>query len=156
MSKQDFIKQIQQLDPKARAEVLEDDTMPKQVKDAIERGPSSKRHRDDDAAKSALTEHPRSPPEPVVEDEEVPMHDVTASLAQSRVHKGSAADARRRRLAAEAVPVSQRDRRDSEDDGTRRIPPAERRALGQQQQGFKNPFPASAHSKSQAPDPDTG
>ncbi|PGH23789.1 sodium/hydrogen antiporter [Polytolypa hystricis UAMH7299] len=125
MSKQDFIRQIQQLDPKARTELLRDDA----VKGAL-RGEST-----------ATTQRPRyeeeGPASPASGDgsvdrdeENIPTHDVRASLSQHSGHKSSAAEARRRRFAVDGEadsPPSPPNRRDSEDDGTERIPPFQRR-----------------------------
>ncbi|KAK2803167.1 hypothetical protein FQN51_003911 [Onygenales sp. PD_10] len=153
MSKNDFIKQIQQLDPKARTELLHHSSTPEQIKAAFRKDPSSRQY----VRRSPRSESPLNPtspqeeqPSPVIpaENNDVPTHDISASLAQYSAHKSSAAEARRRRLAGEPPSITPspsssirgRARRDSDDDGTERVPPSQRR---QQLAASGFPFPST-------------
>lgn len=139
MNKHEFIKQIKSLDPKARREMVKESDAPENVKNAA----------DDEAAAADRRDRRRSSaPEgqPVPEIHEIPPdsdsessvesnHDrpgvnVAASLA--RFSHGTSADERRRNLSPSGSPYPTRPRRrDSEDDGTERVPPARlRQAAG--------------------------
>ena len=143
LSKADFINQIRQLDPKARCEAVEESDMPEHLKhkarqdakehhqqlkrDSAKRQQSSK---PDTAAMADIAEGgPKTPEIQKVashEDrpkgdggltlvdsngEDIPLHDISETLAK---YQGGAAAERRRRLA----------RKDSDDDGTDRVPPS--------------------------------
>ncbi|KAH9828151.1 putative Na(+)/H(+) antiporter isoform 1A [Teratosphaeria destructans] len=140
MSKADFINQIRNMDPKARAQAVENSDAPENVKreariDAREQ-----------AAASSGSGGKSSPAVPVVnEDSEaalhpvethedgdmklvdsanraVPFHDVSAELRKYQMQSGESAAERRRRQALQNQTADE----DSEDDGTERVPPARR------------------------------
>lgn len=144
MTKEDFIREIQRLDPKAQKEIF-DENIAGQLKPV-----TSNEERDRGRTQGApLTTSPTSAgyPFPAVQDdsidreeegdgEGVPAQDVATALAQYAGPDISAAEARRRRLAESQEGSSESSasrirhrRRDSEDDGTRRIPPAELRQM---------------------------
>ncbi|KAJ9291336.1 hypothetical protein DTO021C3_1136 [Paecilomyces variotii] len=154
MTKEDFIKQIQRLDPKARHEIVQDSDAPDHVKKAARRDAHvDMRKRRDSESRSPEKQPARGPMkeeatqipedyesgdesgESVLTDEESdepspPATDVMASLA--KYSRGSAAHARRRvftgdESSSSSPSISGRRRRDSEDDGTARVPPAQRR-----------------------------
>ncbi|KAI5284478.1 hypothetical protein KEM54_001302, partial [Ascosphaera aggregata] len=140
MSKQDFIRQIQQLDPKTRREILNEDETPRSVVEAFRKEktaklqpstsvvvPSARPTRSDS---SDYEEDIASPP------------NIHATLMRYRFgDSASGAEARRQRMAApsstgnrkaRSPPGSPRprpQRKDSEDDGTERIPPAQLRQM---------------------------
>lgn len=109
MSKAEFIQQIQSLDPKARAELVEESTVPEHIKEQAwqeakehEDEQNERRRRRADTAES--TSHPKkaSPKGPSyqsssdeLEEGEVPFHSVSSDLAQDR--RETAAQRRRRR-----------------------------------------------------------
>lgn len=129
MSKQEFIRQFQKLDPKARREMIEETDAPERVKQAARRHARSQERRGSPAGAADLEITVESPTESTESDDrEIPTPDIAASLA--KYGGDSAAQARRRRFSATDSPSpssSSRRRRDSDDDGTERIPPAERR-----------------------------
>ncbi|KAL2011355.1 hypothetical protein VTN00DRAFT_4073 [Thermoascus crustaceus] len=125
MSKQDFIKEFQKLDPKARREMVDETDAPGSVKQAAhkqaKRGTSTQIPED-------LEMTVESPSESSESERDIPAPDIAASLA--KYSGDSAAQERRRRLSAAESPSptsKSRRRRDSDDDGTERIPPSERR-----------------------------
>ncbi|KMP09026.1 Na(+)/H(+) antiporter 1 [Coccidioides immitis RMSCC 2394] len=167
MTKEDFIREIQRLEPQTRKEIYDED-IPGQLKpDTGDEQPETTRR-----AQGGQVEGQETPPcptpaeytpligqeESIGREQEVPAPDVAATLAQYAGPDTSAAEARRRRLLRprESPPPSPtssvRRRRDSEDDGTRRIPPAERRQLA----GLPPSQPASATSRAKDIDPETG
>ncbi|KMU85826.1 Na(+)/H(+) antiporter 1 [Coccidioides immitis H538.4] len=167
MTKEDFIREIQRLEPQTRKEIYDED-IPGQLKpDTGDEQPETTRR-----AQGGQVEGQETPPcptpaeytpligqeESIGREQEVPAPDVAATLAQYAGPDTSAAEARRRRLLGprESPPPSPtssvRRRRDSEDDGTRRIPPAERRQLA----GLPPSQPASATSRAKDIDPETG
>lgn len=155
MNKQDFIKQIRQLDPKVRAGVLEDDSAPAQVKSAFKES-GRKQNKPQAGAQDTETKvkSPTSDDDGSFEKEQdVPTYDVAASLAQYRGHRSSAAEARRRRLAGTSDSPSHMpsSRRDSEDDGTERVPPSKRH-----QQGSSAPASEDKVSQAKKVESDTG
>ncbi|PYH73259.1 Na+/H+ antiporter Nha1 [Aspergillus vadensis CBS 113365] len=145
MTKHEFAQQIRNLGPKARRDVVEETDAPERVKKAArqeaqkaEKAESQERRRSDPGVAS----RPTPAPAPVAEDDEsgtgseftddesdveVP-GDIAASLA--RFTRGTAAEERR---SSHLSPTSTsprsrpRSRRDSDDDGTERIPPAQLR-----------------------------
>lgn len=141
MSKADFIDSIRQMDPKRRAEVVEDSNAPEPVKRearkeareqaALKRNntatggvPVVAEHPEAEEAATSGTLHRAASHEShdlnlVVSNEEtVPFHDVSSQLRQRPGGTETAAE-RRRRQAAQQSAAS-----DSEDDGTERVPPA--------------------------------
>ncbi|KAI5289471.1 hypothetical protein KEM52_000777 [Ascosphaera acerosa] len=146
MSKQDFIRQIQRLDPKTRREILNEDETPRSVvaafghdgrrqipseqADGQSAGPST-------GAAAAVTrpQRPRSSSSDSDSDGDSSdaarnIHETLTSLRQG--HAASPAEARRQRAApttATPTPRPVMRRKDSEDDGTERIPPATLRQL---------------------------
>ena len=143
LTKADFIKQIRQLDPKARCEAVEESDMPEHLKhkarqdakehhqqlgrDSAKRQPSSKpdiitkayaAEPGPESAEiqrvAAHEDRPKGDEGLTLVDsngEDVPLHDISETLAK---FQGGAAVERRRRLA----------RKDSDDDGTDRVPPS--------------------------------
>ena len=126
MNKEDFIKQIQSLDPKARVKAVEDSDAPEGVKHEMRRS----------AGTGLATSSGREAKQPQVEkvesnedrtagsnglalvdseENDIPLHSVSDTLSHYSAGKPETAAARRRRLAS---------RRDSDDDGTLRVPPA--------------------------------
>ncbi|KAF7117994.1 hypothetical protein CNMCM5793_007363 [Aspergillus hiratsukae] len=139
MTKHEFAEQIKNLDPKARRRLVEETDVPERVKDVARDEAEQVERRESLPAEPV--EVPVSPGtqmethgiEPfdsdsqTTEDEsdqDIPGPDVAASLA--RVTRGSAAQERRSHLEPSDSPSRPhlRSRRDSEDDGTERIPPA--------------------------------
>ncbi|KAK2754591.1 hypothetical protein FQN54_006992 [Arachnomyces sp. PD_36] len=136
MSKQDFIKQIQKLDPKAHHEISEE---PEESQTAAKSAtaPRKQQQRAEHSGTTAVSTGPdtsregQAPPS-----SEIPTHDVAASLAKYIPgHEASAASARRRRFSAdEGEGLGQQQGYedtddDSEDDGTERIPPSQLRRI---------------------------
>lgn len=132
MSKQDFIKQIQKLDPKAHHEINEEPAEETAgTKQRAEHSGTTAVGTSPGASKATGTTTEGEAPS------DIPTHDVAASLAKYIPgHEASAASARRRRFSAgereqpqqqqeEASSYSDSD--DSEDDGTERIPPSQLR-----------------------------
>ncbi|PPJ58708.1 hypothetical protein CBER1_03974 [Cercospora berteroae] len=153
MSKAEFIDQIRKMDPKSRAQAVEDSNAPEAVKrearkDAREQAqasktpkgvPASQQHRqsipvlqeqpeNEDAA--AVAEITRSGSQDshdiqLVDSrgQAVPFHDISTDLRSRQTDQGETAAERRRRLALEQQTGADSD---SEDDGTERVPPARR------------------------------
>lgn len=155
MSKAEFIDSIKKMDPKARAQIVENSDVPEAVKrearkDAREQ--AALRHGSTvDAGVPVVAEQPeaedylssqkegRSGSGALLQstshdddhdtdlklvdsnEQEVPFHNVSASVRQSAGGKTETAAERRRRQAAEAAQQQQDE--DSEDDGTERVPP---------------------------------
>ncbi|KAL4786951.1 alkali metal cation/H+ antiporter Nha1 C terminus-domain-containing protein [Aspergillus varians] len=138
MTKQQFAEQILGLGPKGRQSVVEDSDAPQHVKDfardqaqqaekherragAPVASGGSRGHSNDDITSVSSVSDEES------DSEEVPSHNVADTLA--RIAAGTAAQERRRDLSPEALTrkVSPRERRDSEDDGTARVPPSQLR-----------------------------
>lgn len=157
MNKHEFIKQIQNLGPKARRDMVKESDAPESVKGMAEdqlHAATRQEHRksqtfeaqaqDVKRAQEAAAQQKDDDEESVStsdvdeSEEEVPGDNVAASLA--RFTRGSSAQERRSQLGGAEAPSSRpRTRRDSEDDGTERIPPAQlREAAG---------LPLSPHSK---------
>ncbi|EED22849.1 sodium/hydrogen antiporter, putative [Talaromyces stipitatus ATCC 10500] len=138
MSKQDFIKEISKLDPKARRNLVEKSDAPPAVKQvarheaAVQDTVEEKAKEDSQTYPTTMLGDPVSEEESGESDSEsesvrdIPTHDVAGALAQ---FSGNAQE-RRRRLAGEDEPVSasHEEENDSEDDGTERIPPSVRKA----------------------------
>lgn len=155
MDKHEFIRQIQNLAPKARRDMVRESDAPENVKDVAEdqlqaadrqerrkstiapqesRDLSPKAVPQGERDQAAISDSSSSDEEDGA-DNEVPGHNVAASLA--RFTRGTAAQQRRSALGgkdvtqAEHSSTQQRERRDSEDDGTARVPPSElRQAAG--------------------------
>ena len=158
MSKQEFVQQLQQLDPKARREVVEESDASRAIKDAVHadamqeskqghlakhQHAASKRSAGAPAL-SAVEEQAPDDEQPVIrrmdtaEDkpsddnnlapvnsnngEAVPVHNVPKSIQKHAGSEETAAQ-RRRRVALQ--------RRDSDDDGTERIPPSTKANRGE-------------------------
>lgn len=143
MTKQQFAEQIRGLGPKARQSVVEDSDVPERVKD-FARGEAQEAERLErrasaPGASGAARTQPHDDIESVSsisdgesDSEESPGGgNVAATLA--RIAAGTAAEERRRDLSPEATSrqAAPRERRDSEDDGTARVPPSQlRQAAG--------------------------
>ncbi|KAL2826602.1 alkali metal cation/H+ antiporter Nha1 C terminus-domain-containing protein [Aspergillus cavernicola] len=138
MTKHEFAAQIRNLGPKARQSVVEETDVPEHVKDVA---------RDDAAREERRLSTPGAPPQARGQphddlesvssisgeesDSEVPGHNVADTLA--RIAAGTAAEERRKDLSPSTSlrQLSPRERRDSEDDGTARVPPSQlRQAAG--------------------------
>lgn len=140
MTKHEFIKQIKSLDPKARREMVKESDAPEAVKDAADdqADAADRQERRRSSAREAgqtVPEIREIPPDSdsectVESDHEGPGVNVAASLA--RFSRGTSADERRRTLSPTGSPHPTRPRRrDSEDDGTERVPPSQlRQAAG--------------------------
>ncbi|KAL8911152.1 MAG: hypothetical protein Q9171_003643 [Xanthocarpia ochracea] len=156
MSKQDFIAQISQLDPRARVAAVEESDVPEAVKDDVREGAKHEEGKVEQPTRPAATarrsgrarsyqsgvlvnrpESEQSPPVKMPEvqeadnedrpqghngltlvdsnDHNIPFHPVADSVKKHSVGKPESAAQARRRMAAA--------RKDSEDDGTPRIPP---------------------------------
>ena len=141
MNKHEFVKQIQSLGPRARRDMVQESDAPGPVKDAAEdqlhaADRQERRKSETIAAQDSKTSgvSPKAPREDEsgsvssgsdVEDEsdhDIPGDNVAASLA--RFTRGSSAQERRSQHGGTPQP---RARRDSEDDGTERVPPAQLR-----------------------------
>ncbi|KAI5305766.1 lysyl-tRNA synthetase [Ascosphaera pollenicola] len=143
MSKEDFIRQIRQLDPKTRREILNEDETPQAFVDAF-----TKNH--GQAQQQQEQQQPASDVTDSSEGDDMDSAtDIHKTIMRHRPGTGSAttaADARRQRLASpppaastgaalhrkkssKASPRPAMRRKDSEDDGTERIPPAQLRQM---------------------------
>jgi sodium/hydrogen antiporter len=144
MSKAEFIDQIRKMDPKTRAQAVEDSDAPEAVKrearvdvreQSMAQGPRPSvpvvpehpedENRERNAALHPVTSHESADLELVDSNNEaVPFHDVSAELRryQLRSRNGEETAAERRRRQA----LQRQTEDDSEDDGTERIPPAPR------------------------------
>ncbi|KAI9930488.1 hypothetical protein ASPWEDRAFT_27011 [Aspergillus wentii DTO 134E9] len=143
MNKQEFIRQIQKLDPKARRDLVEQTDAPPQVKNVAKdeaKVQDSKERRQSATKVTGNNETPTVPEEDQdlesvsgseisgESDTEIPGDNVAASLA--RVTRGTSAQERRSNIAPSHSPAMTprpRSRRDSEDDGTERVPPSQLR-----------------------------
>lgn len=143
MSKQDFISQIQSMDPKARIQAVNESDIPETVKEEVRADaheevsnaqpqprarsgsklqPADEQPQPDDQMPvirrhSTAQDRPRGDQGLTLtdsNDQDIPFHNVPASV-QKHTGKEETAAQRRRRRALE--------RRDSEDDGTDRVPP---------------------------------
>ncbi len=142
MSKQDFIQQIQAMDPKARIQAVEESDIPEAVKhevrvDAVEESRQSRPSKVQHGSKlapvdeqdladedmpivrrlSTAEDRPRGNEGLTLTDSnnhDIPFHNVPESI-QKRAGKEETAAQRRRRVALS--------RKDSDDDGTARVPP---------------------------------
>ncbi|KAL6721694.1 Na+/H+ antiporter [Lecanora helva] len=143
MSKQDFIRQIQEMDPKSRIQTVDQSDVPEAVKeevraDAVEESnqsgsapkaqagtalsPLNEQDQDDESMAivrrlSTTEERPRGDDGLTLTDsknQDIPFHNVPESV-QRRAGAEETAAQRRRRIALS--------RKDSDDDGTERIPP---------------------------------
>lgn len=177
LSKADFIQQIQAMDPKARVQTVEDSDVPEVVKEEVradaedEIGDSRSSARPRSNSKRVSEQRTMSPVQevdqpdemmPVVrrlstaddkpkgpdgltlvdsKKQEIPFHPVSESVQK---YGGEETAAQRRRRIALA-------RKDSDDDGTERIPP---RATGQGPT-FRNPTYSAGSSKTQEPQGET-
>ncbi|KAF2216413.1 hypothetical protein CERZMDRAFT_56121 [Cercospora zeae-maydis SCOH1-5] len=152
MSKAEFIDQIRKMDPKSRAQAVEDSNAPEAVKreariDAREQaqasrsqpGPASQQHRQsipvvhgqpEGENAAAVAEITRSGSQDshdiqLVDSrgQAVPFYDISTDLRYHQSEQGETAAERRRRLALGQQTGADSD---SEDDGTERVPPARR------------------------------
>ncbi|KAI5300899.1 hypothetical protein KEM55_004079 [Ascosphaera atra] len=106
MTKEDFIRQISQLDPKTRREVLNEDETPKSLVDAFFK------KKNEQAASSPLARMDS----PEKEDDDTPHTNIRETLKRHR-GSGTAAEARRQRLSAAISPQAQsEDEEDNDDD----------------------------------------
>ncbi|MCJ1224312.1 hypothetical protein MMC12_000957 [Toensbergia leucococca] len=174
MSKTDFIRQIQQLDPKARCEAVEESNVPEAIKEeareehrrasqqvlnvssqigpqqGLDQTPKSQapmigeRHQQGKMAEvQKVGEHEdrlRGKDGLTLVDshgEDIPFHSVPDSLTKYSPYKSETAAQRRRRMAS---------RKDSDDDGTERVPPAQKRNMETDSTG-----PATATGQSSIP-----
>lgn len=153
MSKAEFIKQIQGLDPKARASVVEGSNVPERVKEEARADAAEARSNESDLKKgfnniawasdqdghatvekvASHEDRPSGPQGLTLVDsarQDIPFHSLPADLAAHPTGAESAAQ-RRRRLAAQQEPTPRSKipttQEDSDDDGTERIPPSQRR-----------------------------
>ena len=150
MSKAEFIDEIRGMDPKSRAQVVENSDAPEPVKrearkDAREQTAALKKqkmeatvptvqeqpespvaHRGSEAALHQVNSHDSDDALKLVDSNnaEVPFHDVSADLrkAQGRSTGGETAAQRRRQALLQKAPAND----DSDDDGTERVPPSRR------------------------------
>lgn len=177
LSKADFIQQIQAMDPKARVQTVEESDVPEAVKEEVrvdaedETGDSRSSARPRSNSKRVAEQRTMSPVQegdqpdemmPVVrrlstaddrpkgpdgltlvdsKNQEIPYHPVSESVQK---YGGEETAAQRRRRIALA-------RKDSDDDGTERIPP---RSTGQGPT-FRNPTYSAGSSKTQEPQGET-
>ncbi|KAL8729151.1 MAG: hypothetical protein Q9181_005097 [Wetmoreana brouardii] len=128
LSKQDFIAQIAQLDPRARVQAVEESDVPETVRTDVREG---LKHEQPSHPAAAAKGPGRMPEVQEAEDEnrpqgqggltlvdsnnqDIPFHTVADSVNKHSAGKPESAAQRRRRMAA---------RRDSDDDGTPRIAP---------------------------------
>ena len=125
MSKQDFIQQIQRMDPKARMQTVEESDVPESVKQEV-RDDAAEEYDQDQGDEQMPVVHridtaedrPRGNEGLTLTDsnnQDVPFHNVPKSVQKVTGREETAAE-RRRRIALS--------RKDSDDDGTERIPPA--------------------------------
>ncbi|KAK5693869.1 Na+/H+ antiporter [Elasticomyces elasticus] len=145
MSTLEFIDQIRQMDPRARAQVVEKSDAPESVKrearkDAREQGATNRsgavepsvpvvpEHPEDEDRSNRPALHPVESHESgnlkLVDsnEEHIPFHDISSELRNYKMSSptGETAAERRRREALQKSAVDE----DSEDDGTDRVPPA--------------------------------
>ncbi|KKK25641.1 hypothetical protein P175DRAFT_0504969 [Aspergillus ochraceoroseus IBT 24754] len=139
MNKQEFAEQIRNLGPRARHAVVEESDVPEYIKDVARdeaqqaeekqgrrqsvpglAGPALEQISDDDSGSDGNISEGEL-------DSGAPGHNVAASLA--RFAQGTAAEERRSHLrpSTSSPRFAFRERRDSEDDGTERIPPSQLR-----------------------------
>ena len=147
MSKQEFVEQLQKLDPKARRESVEQSgatrdlkeeihakaSMPKPIRRASQ-APAVEEPEPEDEPMSVVRRVDTVEEQPEREDdagsqrsgqsEDIPMHNVPQSVRRAAGREETAAD-RRRRLASEQA-------EDSDDDGTERVPPSKAESRLQQ------------------------
>ena len=130
MSKADFIQQIQQLDPKAGARLVEQSDAPQEVKQEARQQLQGAIGIESDEEEGGAylkqvsegEEAPKGPEGLTLVDsnnKEIPAHPVGDDLA--RISRGTAAQRRRER--------AMRHEEDSDDDGTERVPPKTLRSL---------------------------
>lgn len=141
MRKNDFIKEISKLDPKARRNLIEKSDAPQAVKQVARNEANIQDAIEEPPKETSPSYFPSMLGDPVSDDDsddasgtdsesvqEVPTHDVAGALAQV----SRQAQERRRRLAGQNEPTQSSAQQeldgDSDDDGTERVPPAVRRA----------------------------
>lgn len=157
MSKADFIRQIQQLDPKSRAEIVEDSNAPQLVKNEA-RADADEKIADERKVKRQKGSGKVAEAQPVNEDKEIgatvevvgsndsspqgedglklvdsnnqhiPFHHVTNDVHKHSKSNGMAETAAQRRRRLAVQPEGE----DSDDDGTDRVPPRQRQGSSQQ------------------------
>ncbi|KAL2864435.1 Na+/H+ antiporter Nha1 [Aspergillus lucknowensis] len=137
MTKQEFAEQLKNLGPRARQSIVEETDVPERVKDVAREAAQQQRRHSAPGMSGGAQSQPNDDLESVSSasededsDSEVPGRNIAASLA--RIAARAAAEERRRDLSPSASPLSPRQaspraRRDSEDDGTERIPPSQLR-----------------------------
>lgn len=131
MNKQEFIRQIQNRDFKSRRGFVEDTDAPEEIKDAARDQAQTGKRSAGRPAQAGRPESPSTEEEETDEetadsdDESARGHNVAASIA--RFTMDTPAQARRRRLRQSES--ADHPRRDSEDDGTERVPPAQSRGI---------------------------
>lgn len=131
MNKHEFVQQLRNLGPKARRDLVEETDAPQHVKD-VARGEAREAENKESLSGGSAEDKQRqeAPARPASvsssesdrSDTGVPGDNIAASLA--RFTRGTAAEERRSTLDPSPHP---RSRRDSEDDGTARVPPAQLR-----------------------------
>ncbi|CRG84148.1 hypothetical protein PISL3812_01473 [Talaromyces islandicus] len=132
MSKQDFIKEISKLDPRARRNLVEETDAPQTVKkiareEAKTQGQIERKIEEEPSEVATMPQDPNGDDDSAEEvsdtesERDIPTHDVAGVLAR---FSGSAQE-RRRRLTGEDEDLEEED---SEDDGTERVPPSAKRA----------------------------
>ena len=160
MSKQDFIQRIQAMDPKARIQAVNDSDIPETVKEEVRADAHEESSRSDapDRVKSGMQlgtlDEDADPDDqmPVVHrldtaedrprgndgltlvdsnNQDIPFHNVTASVQRVAGSQEETAAQRRRRLALKRI--------DSDDDGTERVPPSHHRTSSETPSSHREP-----------------
>ncbi|QSS65379.1 Na+/H+ antiporter Nha1 [Histoplasma capsulatum] len=140
MGKHDFIKQIRTLDPKTRAELLHHSSTPEQMKAALQRERARSGHlehqdnRDSQTTKTTGQERQQ-------EDTRAHQRGIVAASGDKGEEPGCS-----------TPPSTTRNPRDSEDDGTERIPPSQRRQPAGSTIAIQTaPFPQALHDSAETP-----
>jgi len=151
MNKADFIKQIQALDPKARAAVVEDSDVPEMVKEDARADAKNQADNERKAKEPVATgklaipngeggdafiqklrsneDRPSGPDELTLVDsrnQDIPFHAVADDLKNYSMGDGRETAAQKRRRLTAPKDTTREDNEDSDDDGTDRIPPLHR------------------------------
>ncbi|KAL3473956.1 alkali metal cation/H+ antiporter Nha1 C terminus-domain-containing protein [Aspergillus californicus] len=156
MTKQEFASQIRGLGPKARQSVVEETDVPERVKDVARDEAAKEERRMSVPFAAGASGEARQPHDDLdsvssVSDEESDTEGNSANVADAlaRIAAGTAAEERRRDISPGTSPrqVSPRERRDSEDDGTERVPPSELR----QAAGLERPPQADVDDTGETP-----
>ncbi|PGH03589.1 sodium/hydrogen antiporter [Blastomyces parvus] len=130
MRKQDFIKQIRTLDPKTRTELLHHSSTPEQVKAALQKERSRPSYRQAAQSQSYTFPQPAHDSQSTGSTGQEPQQaDITTTDAGTRQRDLIATPGDVDEPSSSTSASSTRNRRDSEDDGTERIPPSQLRQL---------------------------